>query len=149
MVRQTFVCRKDGKRYTYDGISAMFRRYVMSRPSLSLKPAASRATAGLGLNGLGRVRYGNQGCILARREALVVVLLRGQDAAMSGLRQESHRHDRRRTESLGIGRCSRGIATRAVSFVDAIDGVESLSPSDSTASALGDSVDDHWNISNR
>jgi integrase len=28
VVRQTFVHREDGKRYTYDGISAMFRRYV-------------------------------------------------------------------------------------------------------------------------
>jgi hypothetical protein len=28
VVHQTFVQRGDGKRYTYDGISCMFRRYV-------------------------------------------------------------------------------------------------------------------------
>jgi site-specific recombinase XerD len=28
VVHQTFVHRGDGKRYTYDGISCMFRRYV-------------------------------------------------------------------------------------------------------------------------
>ena len=28
VVRQTFVHRRDGERYTYDGIAAMFRRYV-------------------------------------------------------------------------------------------------------------------------